>query len=434
LYANARGTIRNSIIETNTAHGGGGLTVSQAELEIAQSTIRGNKAENYGGGVYIFDSKTSISDSLIVENYGRATGGIFADNRPIVAGQGPEDGMLTTILNSTISDNKGGFGLSNEFNGRMILSHSTVTMNPAGVGAGGPLAVISSIIAGNGINDVYGPDFISHGYNLVGNGKGLAAFNQPGDLVGVDPLLAPLADNGGPTLTHALLPGSPAIGAGDPALVPGIGGVPEFDQRGAPFTRVAGARIDIGAFEVQSPDGALTADFDLNGLVDGADFLAWQRNLGKTSGATIRHGDATADGDVDSSDLAVWRARFGAGADAPAVLTAALQPVANNGAGQRTPAPRPSSEQLVAAAQRLARSALPTTALKTSTSEFMSRTLARQPHALPQSVPPSVAWRPAVRGAVQQSLSEKDAERDSTRQDAEHLNFAAAIDELLGRQ
>ena len=64
-----------------------------------------------------------------------------------------------------------------------------------------------------------------------------------------DPLLGPLQDNGGPTFTHALLAGSPAIDAGDPAFV----GPPDYDQRGIGFPRVVNGRIDIGAFEVQTP-------------------------------------------------------------------------------------------------------------------------------------------------------------------------------------
>jgi len=66
-------------------------------------------------------------------------------------------------------------------------------------------------------------------------------------------LLGPLADNGGPTLTHALLPGSPAIDSGDPSIVDPAAN----DQRGAGFSRVANGRIDMGAFEIQ--DGASAA-------------------------------------------------------------------------------------------------------------------------------------------------------------------------------
>ena len=92
----------------------------------------------------------------------------------------------------------------------------------------------------------------------------------------IDPLLDVLANNGGPTPTHALMPGSPAINMGDPSASAGMGDTPQFDQRGAPYTRVSGGRIDMGAFEDQPPPSP-SADFDSDDDIDGADFLAWQR-------------------------------------------------------------------------------------------------------------------------------------------------------------
>jgi hypothetical protein len=68
-----------------------------------------------------------------------------------------------------------------------------------------------------------------------------------GDQVNTDPMLSPLEDNGGPTVTHRLLSGSPAIDMGDPNFTP----PPVSDQRGSGFPRVYGGRIDIGSFEVQ---------------------------------------------------------------------------------------------------------------------------------------------------------------------------------------
>jgi hypothetical protein len=68
------------------------------------------------------------------------------------------------------------------------------------------------------------------------------------NLIGGSPLLGPLQDNGGPTLTMALLPGSPAIDAGDPAPED----PPEWDQRGPGFPRIVNGTIDIGAFDVQA--------------------------------------------------------------------------------------------------------------------------------------------------------------------------------------
>ena len=87
----------------------------------------------------------------------------------------------------------------------------------------------------------------SHGFNLSSDDAG-GNLNGPGDQINTEPLLGPLQDNGGPTFTHALLPGSPAINAGDPNFTP----PPFFDQRGPGFDRVANGRIDKGSFEVQA--------------------------------------------------------------------------------------------------------------------------------------------------------------------------------------
>jgi hypothetical protein len=208
--------------------------------------------------------------------------------------------------------------------------------------AGARITLEHSIVAGNsapqsGHYDVQGA--VTARWSLIGDGRSVSLAEAPlgspdsnGNLIGgkahgaIDPKLGPLADNGGPALpggatflTHAPLAGSPVIDAGDPALVPGLGGVPEFDQRGAPYSRLVGARVDMGAVESQATGGALSGDFNLDGRVDGNDFLAWQRGLGRTGVVTIRHGDATADGDVDANDLAVWKARAGEGAGAEGV-------------------------------------------------------------------------------------------------------------------
>jgi hypothetical protein len=96
--------------------------------------------------------------------------------------------------------------------------------------------------------DVYST-FLSFGHNLVGITNGSTGFTAAGDLTGsaispLNPGIAPLAENGGPTLTMALLPGSPAIDAADTAVAPTV------DQRG--FPRPAGTAADIGAYEYGS--------------------------------------------------------------------------------------------------------------------------------------------------------------------------------------
>jgi hypothetical protein len=132
--------------------------------------------------------------------------------------------------------------------------------------------------------------------------------------------LEALANNGGPTRTHALKAGSPALNAGDATFDPAAFTPPlVHDQRGESFTRVAGGRIDLGAFEVQSAS-APSGDFDGDGDRDGNDFLIWQRGVGLTGAAATRaKGNADNDGDVDGADLGVWRSQYGSG------LVAALE-------------------------------------------------------------------------------------------------------------
>jgi hypothetical protein len=170
----------------------------------------------------------------------------------------------------------------------LTIRHSTITANtaPAGRGSGifagnntPSVVVYSTIVAGNTNSDFdrSGSMVKSAGYNLIGTGSAASWFNQTGDHVGLSStvlMLAPLANNGGPNRTHALLPGSAAIDAGQAGVIPGNGDIPEFDQRGFAYSRVVGGQIDIGAFEV----GASSADFDLDGDVDGRDFMLWQRN------------------------------------------------------------------------------------------------------------------------------------------------------------
>ena len=114
-----------------------------------------------------------------------------------------------------------------------------------------------------------GPDYFGvagagSGHNLIGIADGSQGFGAShGDLVGttaspLDPRLGPLQDNGGPTPTMALLPGSPALNAGDNSAQSVVG---SFDQRGQGFARVASGAIDIGAFEAQptTPGGSSPA-------------------------------------------------------------------------------------------------------------------------------------------------------------------------------
>src|SRR5262249_53100740 len=110
--------------------------------------------------------------------------------------------------------------------------------------AAGAVFPRNTIIDGNGARN--GPDIWGHitsqGYNLIGSIRDVSNLAEC-DILDANPLLGPLQNNGGPTQTIALLPGSPAVDAGDNSSAPAT------DQRGLP--RIVGGIIDIGAFEVQ---------------------------------------------------------------------------------------------------------------------------------------------------------------------------------------
>ncbi len=157
------------------------------------------------------------------------------------------------FTNSTLSNNyatNSGGGIY----GGASIRNSTISDNSAGL-EGGSIAValylqIENTILKTGSSGTTifnnGGIVISHGYNLSSD-DGSGFLRATGDQINTDPLLGQLQHNGGPTVTHELLTGSPAINAGDPNFVP----PPLYDQRGLGYDRVAGGRIDIGAFEVQ---------------------------------------------------------------------------------------------------------------------------------------------------------------------------------------
>ncbi|MEG4131496.1 Calx-beta domain-containing protein [Microcoleus sp. Pol11C1] len=254
-------------------------------VEVTNSTLSGNKAGGArGGGIHNREGGTvKVTNSTLSGNtvggffgFGLLGGGIYNDNGTV------------EVTNSTLSGNQAtnpggsGAGIYNQA-GTVTLTNSTLSGNIAnpsttdfagiilpvpgsggGIWNGGTLNVKNTIVAQN--TAATGPDvfgsFASGGYNLIGDGTGSTGFTAVGDRVGtaaapIDPLINPLADNGGPTQTVALQPGSPAINGGDPAFVLTSGpfiGPPFYDQRGiSPFNRVSGGIIDIGAFEFESP-------------------------------------------------------------------------------------------------------------------------------------------------------------------------------------
>ncbi len=280
LYASGCGnvTISNSTFSGNTAtNNGGALNASESgTVTISNSTFSGNTATNNGGGLFFSsDGTVSITGSTIsgnVSKNGRA-GGLAAYVLSASA---------FTIQNSTVSGNSsfgdaGGIWVYVDNGGTANILNSTIAFNQTltgpnftgkvGTGKGGGIAVglnatgvvnIRNTILSN--NQQSGPvpnDFFRATLAGVGtlnaNFSLIGASPMAGDINGTnignlsgDPLLGPLANNGGPTLTHLPQAGSQAINKGDPTFA----APPTTDQRGQP--RVFGGRIDIGAVEVQT--------------------------------------------------------------------------------------------------------------------------------------------------------------------------------------
>lgn len=231
-------TIRNG----QGGNGGGIENAATVTLTIVNSTLSGNAA-GLGGGV--FNSGTlTIINSTFSNNMASQGGGIY----------NPGSGMLT-ITNSTFSGNAAPVAGGASFNaGTLQIANTTLSDNSSPLGGGvfniGTLQIGSTILnaGASGANIANnGGTVTSHGYNLSSDDGG-GFLTGPGDQINTNPRLGPLQDNGGPTFTHELLPGSPAIDAGDPNFTP----PPFFDQRGQGFPRVVNARIDKGSFEVQS--------------------------------------------------------------------------------------------------------------------------------------------------------------------------------------
>ena len=248
-------TITHSIVGGNAvtnqppSPGSAGGIFSGGPAEISNSSIGGNAGGLYGGGIVNGGPMT-------------ITGSTISGNTSIGSGAGIANGGTLTITNSTIVGNAAAFkqsgrggGISNGDNGTLTITHSTFSGNRADGGAGGIDLSNGTLHIGNTIlkAGASGANLannsgtvISHGYNLSSdNGGGF--LTAAGDQVNTEPMLGPFQDNGGPTATHALLNGSPAINAGDPNFAP----PPLYDQRGPGYDRVVGGRIDIGSFEVQ---------------------------------------------------------------------------------------------------------------------------------------------------------------------------------------
>jgi uncharacterized repeat protein (TIGR01451 family) len=277
IYSTYYVTVDNSIISGNSAGGGGGGIHNEYESNgtviVTNSTISGNSA-SYGGGINNSPGGMPGGNHLTVMN-STFSGNFFtaADQ----TGGGINNSSTATVIDSTISGNYGpanggyGGGIGN-YGGSLTVKNSTFSGNSSyspggGIGnnGGGSIQIGDTVLnagASGGTIGNFSGTIASLGYNLASDSGG-GFLTAAGDQTAIDPKLAPLQNNGGPTRTHALCTASgvpdasctgasPAIDAGDPNFDPNAFNPPLlYDQRGSPYARVANNRIDIGAFEVQ---------------------------------------------------------------------------------------------------------------------------------------------------------------------------------------
>ena len=269
--AGSEGTVIQSATEPGVAFQRVFVIESGATVTISGLTIRHGRVTGFGGGIHNSGTLTltnsTVSDNIARDPFGGNGGGIFNGSAPLaltnstvsgntatLQGGGIFSNGTLTITNSTISGNsanESGGGALGDAGGTVTVSNTTISNNTASSRGGG----IHNLGAGNLVNTIVsgnaapsGPDctgsMTSLGHNLIGNVSGCSFNAVTGDQSDIDPVLGLLQDNGGPTLTHALLPGSPAIDR----IPVGNCGV-ATDQRGV--ARPQGAACDIGAYEAE---------------------------------------------------------------------------------------------------------------------------------------------------------------------------------------
>ncbi|HYW72647.1 MAG TPA: choice-of-anchor Q domain-containing protein, partial [Pyrinomonadaceae bacterium] len=248
-------------------NGAGGAIQSLGPLSLNAVTVSGNHASQAAGGVEAFSSLNVDGSTISGNQAGLSGGAIYSTSAAPV---------LVSVTNSTISGNQASLAAIVNVNATATIVNTTITGN-TNLGPGPGTAVFDfsdSITKLTNCTVTQNTGDSALWQNLPGAGRidvknSIVTANQGGDigvindlgnnLIGVNALLAPLGNYGGPTQTIALLPGSPAINAGDNSVIanPAFSGPPFTDQRG--LNRIVGGTVDIGAFESRGFTIAATA-------------------------------------------------------------------------------------------------------------------------------------------------------------------------------
>jgi hypothetical protein len=294
IYNHGTLTVSNSTLSGNTAtcggywNGGGGI-YNTGTLTVTGSTLSGNSSRaggtvGLGGGIYNNSGTLTLTGITLSGNSADLGGGIVNDmagmltvSNSTLSGNSATDGGgiynygTLALNNSTLSGNSAGAGGGIAIDGTRPVTLTNVTFTANRANTGGGIFVYSgsarllhnTLIAGNlrgatgtTRDDVFGALDPGGDYNLIGDGTGMTGLQNGvnGNLIGsaaapIDALLGPLQNNGGPTLTHAPLAGSPALNAGNPNQL-GVA-----DQRGV----VRSGGVNIGAYQASATAFVLTA-------------------------------------------------------------------------------------------------------------------------------------------------------------------------------
>ena len=264
--------VSSTLSGNSSGDDGGGISTVSGDVSLVSSTLSGNSSGDYGGGIFADSGAVSLSNSTLSGNSsGGRGGGIYNFSGSV------------SLFNSTLSGNSSGDYGGGIFtdDSTVLIVNSTITGNSAFRQGGGislladnynddeRLTLHNSIVAGNTDNGT-APDVLAVGdvvndliveNSLIGDttGSEITSATGTGNILNQAALLGPLSDNGGPTQTHALLSGSPAIDAGNDLLaVDADMTALTTDQRGGASTRIfddptaSGTGVDIGAFELHA--------------------------------------------------------------------------------------------------------------------------------------------------------------------------------------
>ncbi|MBK8023209.1 MAG: hypothetical protein IPK19_17725 [Chloroflexi bacterium] len=306
-------TVGGSTFSVNTTSAGAGIySWHGGTVNVDDSTFRGNTAYSAGSIYTWLGSVVTVSNSTFRHNFASADGGsievgsggsvtvtnsLFRNNTANSGNGGALlniDGTLT-VINCTFSDNFAGSQGGGIFSLRGVTTIANATFHDSGIAADSDISpailrLDNSLLS---MSPCYG-GLITGANNIAstGNGSGCPATEY------ANLLFDELADNGGPTQTFALLPGSPAIDAGNNALIPadtadmdGDGNTTEpipFDQRGAGYPRVMGTSVDAGAVEFNSlPVVTVTVTAASDQITEGGSSTFTVTRSGTTGSLTV---------------------------------------------------------------------------------------------------------------------------------------------------